>query len=718
MNILSIFGERREQSELERALSDCRGAALDGYRIASTRLDGLKADIDAVSADLKRNLSREGKGQATTGEVSVQLRKQLQQAASDLDRLPGESRAALKEKHANLRKFSIALFGRTMAGKSTLMEILTSGDGSSIGKGGQRTTRDVRSYEWNGLTVTDVPGIAAFEGREDEELAFKAAAQADLVLFLITDDAPQDEEARCLARVRALGKPILGVLNVKEALHNADDLLLLRRKFDLERLGEIVNQFQEFADRYSPGAPVCFFYTHLRAKFLSLQPGWEPQKEDLESASRFGRLEEEIASAVIDRGAFLRRKSFIDVAVCPMIAISDKLLEFSAQNSSSNRVLLDKRRQVETWSDQFREAGLERIDMFIAKETNALHAEIPAFAEDNYDNPDAGDHWANLVEGRDLDRNARKLVERIRDECRDELSESTRQLKAELDFVGRFAGDRRISMDSIFDAKRAWNWLIIGLSSGLVVASLVFAGVPLAWVVGLWAAVALAGSLVPALFHFKDRKEKAQKQRAELKEKLESDVERIENDLKDKLDDCFSREILDEQVHAHLDELSSIVSNVSALADAQRKLAWKVNEQQKDLHRALLDEALGHLGHEDCGNLVLDVARLPGQAMLLLVEPETAIPEDVRKDLEKLLGETVRHVFNDRNKDSILAQAIGRGCNPRKVRIEPDTQTAHVPVGELDAAGVSRIRLAQQLTELYVMKGAVANGESGACAMD
>ena len=338
-----------------------------------------------------------------------------------------------------------------------------------------------------------------------------------------------------------------------------------------------------------------------------------------------------------------------------MIAISDKLLEFSAQNSSSNRVLIDKRRQVEMWSDQFREAGIERIDMFIAREMNALRAEIPPFAEDNYDKPDAGDRWASLVEGRGLDQKTEKLVERIRDECRDELSESTRQLKAELDFVGRFAGDRRISMDSIFDAKRAWNWFIIGLSSGLVVAFLVFAGVPLAWVVGLWAAVTLAGSLVPALFHFKDRKEKAQKQRAELKDKLESDVERIENDLKDKLGDCFSRGTLDEQVHAHLDELSSIVSNVSALADVQRKLAWKVNEQQKDLNRALLDEALGHLGHEDCGNLVLDVARVPGQAMLLLIEPGTTLPEDVRRNLEKLLQEKICCTRNTPDKAAILA---------------------------------------------------------------
>lgn len=67
-----------------------------------------------------------------------------------------------------------------MAGKSTLMEILTEGNGESIGKGAQRTTRDVRKYEWNNLEITDVPGIGAFEGQEDEEIAFEAAKSADL----------------------------------------------------------------------------------------------------------------------------------------------------------------------------------------------------------------------------------------------------------------------------------------------------------------------------------------------------------------------------------------------------------------------------------------------------------------------------------------------------------------------------------------------------------
>ena len=79
----------------------------------------------------------------------------------------------------------IALVGKNGAGKSTLMEILTEGDGSSIGKGAQRTTRDIRKYTWNGLEITDVPGIGAFEGEDDEQLAFESAKTADLILFLI-----------------------------------------------------------------------------------------------------------------------------------------------------------------------------------------------------------------------------------------------------------------------------------------------------------------------------------------------------------------------------------------------------------------------------------------------------------------------------------------------------------------------------------------------------
>ena len=72
---------------------------------------------------------------------------------------------ALNHKDDEPSSYNITLFGRTGTGKSTLMETLTNGEGKTIGQGGQRTTRDVRSYKWKGLKITDVPGVAAFDGK-------------------------------------------------------------------------------------------------------------------------------------------------------------------------------------------------------------------------------------------------------------------------------------------------------------------------------------------------------------------------------------------------------------------------------------------------------------------------------------------------------------------------------------------------------------------------
>ena len=88
-----------------------------------------------------------------------------------------------------------------------------------------------------------------------------------------------------------------------------------------------------------PGSRIPFACTHLQAKFLSQQPEYKSQRSELEYASLFNYVEKQIISEVIDRGRFLRWKSFIDGTVAPMIEFSDKLLDFSAQNSKNGRVL-------------------------------------------------------------------------------------------------------------------------------------------------------------------------------------------------------------------------------------------------------------------------------------------------------------------------------------------------------------------------------------------
>ena len=160
---------------LDSVLERCSQAAQKGYDEAAKHTKYLKDTLERARNEVKSALKDFEKSSIYDSGVTEVLGGQLKDIQSRFSRLSDSFDSGLRKLWENLSKFSITLFGRTMAGKSTLMEILKQGDGSSIGKGAQRTTRDVRKYQWNGLEITDVPGIGAFKGQEDEAIAFEAA---------------------------------------------------------------------------------------------------------------------------------------------------------------------------------------------------------------------------------------------------------------------------------------------------------------------------------------------------------------------------------------------------------------------------------------------------------------------------------------------------------------------------------------------------------------
>ena len=242
------------ETDLKNVLLDCQTAAKAGYEIASAQEKNLSSALRVAEEKIQSAIIDFNSSSCYAPETAELLESQLLEISSAFNRLSFAFKEDLISLRENLSKFSVTLFGRTMAGKSTLMEILTEGDGSSIGKGAQRTTLDVRKYEWNGLEITDVPGIGAFEGEDDEQIAFEAAKTADLILFLITDDAPQAVDAECFSRIVELGKPIIGIMNVKKAIQEGKSLKFttkeINKQFDIERLNKIKNQFCQFAEQY------------------------------------------------------------------------------------------------------------------------------------------------------------------------------------------------------------------------------------------------------------------------------------------------------------------------------------------------------------------------------------------------------------------------------------------------------------------------------------
>ena len=555
-------GARNDGADLESALQECRQAARDGSKIAQESLRSTKEAFDRVTIDLLQN-ARE------VGLLEHEVFENFQQFGSDLDAWQEESRERLEEARRGMDDFSIALFGRTIAGKSTLMEILTDGDGASIGKGAQRTTRDVRSYRWRGLKVTDVPGTSAFEGPEDERSAFDAAKNADLVLFLITDDAPQPAEAECFARVRALGKPLIGICNVKKALEDDDDLRLFLRApercLDMSRLKALEHQFHELAARHNAGAPVFFVFTHLLARFLARRPGHRHHCKDLQRASRFSMVERRIVDMIVRRGTFLRIKRFIDLAGNPSGQMSNELLDFSARNADDGRIVLGSKREIDTWFSTSRNDWRDRVEAFVGTIADDLRNEIPAFVEDHYQNSAVSWAWKPVVTRHNIERSAQRFQEELHEECRAKLAEHSRQLEREMQLVGDFAHDLRISLNPIRDSKRAWDWSTIAVSGLLFLGAL---AVPvLGWVA---ASVGLLGRLLGGLFE--DREEKVSRQREKLSKTLHLDVERLDRELRSDLDGWLNKSVV-EPVKAHVSGLQTAANSKFILANTQRTLA-------------------------------------------------------------------------------------------------------------------------------------------------
>ena len=609
-------------NDIEEALHECQAYAQKGYDIASNTWNTIHQALLAEERKVKKVDKQQGKISRLADEELIKKKKQGLASFMEMDK---ELKQDLSYLQKQQKEFSVLVFGRTMVGKSTLMEIMTHGSGASIGNGSQRTTLDVRDYHWKGMKITDVPGIASFDGREDDRLALEAAKAADLILFLISDDGVQQEEAKNLAELRRLGKPVLGIINVKlgitEQVRSLDMKRLRNKMAERERIETICNQFRQFAGNFQQDwGDLTFVPVHLKAAYLG-----QDKNPELWEVSNFTEVEAYILSKVQQDGCFLRIKTFLDRVIIPLQGRMEMLYENSGSSLTEAFEYQKKCQELTEWKKIFVEDSQEKFNNLCTRVKNKLARGIREFAEDNYENEDAGEDWKEyLQEELKLEADCMSFLQERANKCSRKRRELMDSLKTELTFAGVNVEFDDISMDSIFDTQ-FWG------SAAAIAAGLISGPIGIAIGIVTW----LFGS---------SKEEKIREAKAKLRAALQ-----------DAMDECgyvdtlmagvaktMNEEIFGKGVEGLYNALAQMDAMLIGLAKEEATGAERLGVLLNQLNCQLLHEAEGYIAAQEGKNLVLSVdriARIPGEVTVVYDTVNSF--DGYEAQMTKLIGEKV-----------------------------------------------------------------------------
>lgn len=310
-----------------------------------------------------------------------------------LDGLAQQTSETLSKAFADIERDSdlvtIMLFGRTRAGKSTTMEALTGGDGSSIGIGKQHTTTNIRAYYFpqslnggapNGpaLRIVDTPGIEGFQGEALAEMAEEFVERSDHILFLLTDDKATADELDRFGAIKTQGKGVTVLLNVKASDEDLD-LLISNPEliFKPDELDGHARRICGYLESHFDISPPRLIPVHARAAWLGRHDGDLPDGIDrrdlLVLNSRLHDVENRIIEFIRLEALPARLCAPRDLLLSYLLPLKDELRPFAGE---FRQMMRDIERLVRRFDE-----GAERARVRVANQFPLLRSRFQSASD-------------------------------------------------------------------------------------------------------------------------------------------------------------------------------------------------------------------------------------------------------------------------------------------------------------------------------------------------
>lgn len=691
-----------------RALGECARVAHEELIVANHAFH----DAEEIAKRLKIAVESVARRTSVDGVAIEDARARLQELEKKLESTLANSlrtaRSALQAKKRALDHFTVTLFGRTMAGKSTIREALTQGDGSTIGKGAQRTTRDVREYTWNSLRIIDTPGIGAYEGDEDRARALSVIDETDVVLFLVSSDGIQEESFKGMQELRQQNKPLLFVLNVKRDLEKSVNMRRFlkdpRSIFDDNDLRGHFERIHKLAGDYLGMRNVRIIPIHAQAAYLSTRPEHAEHADTLYEYSRLGDLLAALEVEVEQHGTVRRVQTILDGTQVSLLDIQIELREQAKTVRRAAQYLEDKFEEIDTWLDSFIRKTNERAEAEAIQLVQPLRVSVSSFIDENIEREDVGHRWNQKVKSLDIENWLKRQQTAIIDELRSRLADFSREISIESKLIGELDSANPSQFDP-WDVKRSLRWVSVSVTALASVAVIMtwFGAAnfwnPLGWIAGGVSAIALGLSWL-----FDDRETKLQRQKAKAASQLRESIDKLEVSIANSLKKWFYDNVTSRMARAIRKDTKQLYNGMKEISRSLDEGAYQVEAIVENLNRRLLVRIGQFVGTPIAESRIARVVRDPGIRTKFIWQDSNGDPNFCKR-VGIALGEWV-----DGIPDASLAQKIAWSLRPALVspaKVSISGQTAVVSVSQqqiglaIGKKGIN-VSLASRLTGIRI----------------
>ncbi|MGL5571528.1 GTPase [Cetobacterium sp.] len=540
----NINVEIKNYSKFLKTLSNCSIVAEKEYKIFENNIKKIFEKAEELSYTPQNLDKSEIWNKEAIQNQDKELKETFERLKTSINTDLYILESKLKLKKENLKKFKVMVFGKTKAGKSTIREALTKGDGSTIGKGGQSTTKEVNVYEWKNLLLYDLPGInsSTDTGDLETDLANKTLDECDLVLFVFTSDNQSIEELEALKKIKDRGKEVLVILNYKFdllniGLHryitNTNKLNSVKDEKKIYSVGEFLcedslKRIQDYIQE-----PLEFIVLHAQAAHLyrneeNIQDKIKLSKEygtknNFRLISNFTDLRNKITLKIEKNGVAAKIKNFynplIEVLEKTNKNIENEILEADTKVRNLNR-------QYEKTSVNIKKIKDRHKNMIKKKVETALAIDIYGIAESFYNKS------KNELEEK-LTSELKEGIEKIHYIFEEFLKDYEKEMII-LESKYKFYKEINLNISSIendeFDWKKIMkntNFLISIISSGLTIFGIISGPIAIGIATLSMGISFLADKLKSKDYKIKEFKEKLTKHHNEIKLEVEREVEKI-----------------------------------------------------------------------------------------------------------------------------------------------------------------------------------------------